>query len=35
MVKRGRYLYFDVDPFLFYVVCEYDSQVQLNVRLCN
>jgi histone acetyltransferase MYST1 len=26
--RGGRYLYYDVDPFLFYVVCEYDSQAR-------
>jgi len=26
MFLDHKYLYYDVDPFLFYVVCEYDSQ---------
>eukprot|EP00961_Rhodomonas_salina_P217603 2940617-Rhodomonas_salina.1 len=28
MFLDHKYLYYDVDPFLFYVVCECDSQVR-------
>lgn len=31
MFLDHKYLYYDVDPFFFYVVCECDAQVSLEM----
>jgi hypothetical protein len=32
MFLDHKYLYYDVDPFLFYIICEHDDQVQPPVH---
>ena len=31
MFLDHKYLYYDVDPFLFYIICEHDDQVTASL----